>query len=92
MNLPSEKYNLCLKLYLNTLEHKQCLPWSNSLLGIFWLFSDPQTLHFGGLNLYFDHFWSLDGVDGPLDSPPYVRPYVPIFPKIRALEFSDFLY
>ena len=36
-------------------------------------------------------FWSLDGVDGPLDSPPFVRTYVPIFPKIRALEFSDFL-
>ena len=30
------------------------------------------------------YFWCLDGVDGPLHT------YVPIFPKLRALEFSDF--
>ena len=27
-------------------------------------------------------FWSLDGVDGPLDSPLYVRPFVSTF--VRA--------
>ena len=44
--------------------------------------------------LFFDklilHFWSLDGVDGSLDSPPSVRTFVPIFPNICALKFSDF--
>ena len=48
---------LCLKLYLDTLEHKsQWLPWVNSFLALFWLFKVPRTLHFGGLNLYFDYF------------------------------------
>ena len=44
-------------------------------------------VHFGhGISLV-----PLDGVGGPLDSSPSVRLYAPIFLKIRALEFSDFL-
>ena len=35
---------------------------------------------------------SLDRVDGHLDSPSSVCSSVPIFLKVRALEFSDFLY
>ena len=38
---------LCLKLYLNTLEHKsQWLPWENSFLALFGLFRDPQNSTF----------------------------------------------
>ena len=39
------------------------------------------------------NFWSLDGVDGPLDSPPFIRPFVRTCPFSRkSAQFSDFLY
>ena len=49
---------LCLKLYLDTLEHKSYwFLWVNLFLCRFWLFRGPRTLHFGGLSLYFDKFF-----------------------------------
>ena len=49
---------VCLKLYLDTLDHKRlCLLCENSLLPLFRLFMSPLTSIFGGLNLYFDNFF-----------------------------------
>ena len=50
---------VCLKLYLDTLEHKRlCLLCENSFIGPFQAFYEfPELLYFGGLNLYFDNFF-----------------------------------
>ena len=39
-------------------------------------------------NLFCIHFWSLDRVDGPLDSPPYVRAFVNILETVLPI-FSE---
>ena len=39
--------SLCLKIYINILEHKNLwLPWINSFLGLFWLFRGPLNSTF----------------------------------------------